>query len=221
MNEIILGFFFAGAEQKSVSSEDAAHNTSLSMDKVTRNMSFLTEAGFLIPEGRAYRLSEAGAEFGKYLSWNMIPEAESKLATILDQYELTSKVLHYVRLAGPVSRSDVIARMGVLSGIGKKGSYERGLETLLDWLIFARLLEESEKGIVISKRKKIPLIESPTEKLSNQRPVEVVGRHQIPISINITIDSQMSPDKLKKLLSVIKKELLEPKTGKSDEQSQE
>ena len=209
INELLQGFYYANALKNAVSSRDAASRTRVSADVIGRNTGFLCDAGFLTKDGNEYRLTDLGAEYAQWLSWKNFNEASRILSKILKQYELADKIIHFVRLAGPIPKDDVSNRVGVLDRAPNTPHNRRGADTFVDLLIFSGLLDIEDDTIRIGTEKTqlTPEIIEQTEKLDRLEEKRPITDSRINITINI--DSQTDPKNLRKIIKVLREELIE------------
>ncbi|MHA1423920.1 MAG: hypothetical protein ACTSWA_12785 [Candidatus Thorarchaeota archaeon] len=215
INELLEGFFYANALQIPITSREAAERTKVNPDVATRNMSFLCDAGFLIKEGASYRLTDIGLEYAQWLSWDKYDEASIRLSQILKQYDFAMKIVHYVRVAGPVPKNEVVDRVGVLAGVAKTSQHRRGAIAFVDLLTFSGLTEDDDGTIKIGRDKSIISTESISEENGTAKYRLPLETHT-PISITLQISSETDPDKLRALIKVIKEEFLNVKVVESE-----
>lgn len=209
LNDLLIGFFLADAHQKPVATLDASERSGVRYDLATRQIKFLCNAGFLAKEGGNYRLTQDAARYAQLLDWKKVNEAQEPLARIMGENEFAERVIHYVRVAGPVSKEDVINRVGVISKSRNTSGHRRGAEAFTDLLIFSGLLRDTEGQITIGNDRDRPPTDIPIEIKVPVRNQETPKETRITLSVVLNLDSQLEPEKLRELIAVVKEELLE------------
>jgi hypothetical protein len=214
LNQLIVAFLLAGADKNAVSAREASTRLPFSYDIANRQMPFLDETNILVKEGGGqYRLSDDGVRYAKYLNWNQEQAARETLSKILREYELSNRILHFVRVSGPISREKAAERAGVLSQRPSQPRYRKGAQTFIDLLIYANILKE-EEGLLTVQDESVSVVEKVMP--VSQKTEQVLSKSPHPITLCINLDSNISKEKLKEILSIIKEELLEPKRDAMD-----
>ncbi len=201
LNELLLGFYHSGAYESPVSAKDAAIRTSVSSDVASRQTKFLTTARILVREGEGYRLTTQGLQYTQFLDYNQIEGASRVLADILKDYEVTKKIIQFVRITGPLPKIDVILRVGLVTGSKNSSENRRGFVCFIDMLLFAKLVEEdSDQMIRIHDEKSISLEVLPSQELPKRK----LESYPLGLEIVLKVDNQTNLQSLRKIIQVVR-----------------
>lgn len=204
LNKIIMGYLSAGADTEPVNFNEVAERTGIARTTVSLNNSFLVSSGFLTQEKRGYfRLTENGAKYAQFISWGRLEDAREPLQAIVNGYPLFKKINDYVRINPDVTREDLVSRVAAITGVPKKAGYVRGMNAVVDLLLFSGLLKEEDERISSLERKVV----KPIERVSAVPEVErkTFGTEiAFPINVTINVSEDTSKDKFKELMEVIR-----------------
>jgi len=216
INDLIRGFLLSGADEGVVSVSDAADRAGMTSDLASRQTRFLCDSGILIKEGMKFRLTEDGVNYARFVDWNQDESAKKILSDILSRYELATKIVHFIRVTGPVSRDDLIRRVGVLSNVPSTPMHATGAGAFIDMLLFSGMIEEKDKNLYIVGQQQQtgdrPLAVTQVTKSRDTSLLELEEPRGQRFSINITlnVDSQITSTRLRELIRIVKEELQEP-----------
>ncbi len=223
LNNILIGWYRAGAGDKFVRYTDVADRTGIHKNIISRQNSFLNEAGFLTMEKQGYyQLTPLGLEYVRFLDIGLIKECKQPLRKLLSEWEVIEMLLDYVDINAPVSRDDLSKRVAILTEqqVDKSG-VSTGINALTDMLLFSGLMIEGEKGIERPSEEDEASREGPYNiEVEGERSVAIpsvsppltferreAGELNAQVLFRIDIDANMDVEKLREIISVIKEEI--------------
>lgn len=209
LTRIIVAYYRAGADEQGVSYEDVGQLANVAMSNVRRNAPFFAYIGLLEGDRPILRLTNLGKNYAQALNWGRIKEAGDILGKELKNNDLVLKILGYVDINKPVTKNDLVSRIAMISNVANEPRYRTGINGLIDMLVSANLLKETEDGIVTSE-KKITITADAVLVKKEPPPKVSVQVSEIPIQININMDaSTVDSERLKQIIQTIKEVLSE------------
>lgn len=209
LTRIIVAYYKAGADELAVTYRDVSQLANVSLANVRRNAPFFEYIGLLEGDRPMLKLSEFGKDYAQSLNWGRIKDAGNILGKELKNNNLVSKILGYVDINKPVIKNDLVAKIAMISNVPNEPRYRTGINGLIDMLVSANLLKETENGIVTSE-KKITITADAVLVRKESPPTVSVRVSEIPIQININMDaSTVDSERLKQIIQIIKEVLSE------------
>ena len=155
---MLKGYLKAGADQKYVGSGEAAEKLGTAAARVSRNVNFFVDFGFLQREeekrkGGCKLMSKAAEFVGIY---NIAPEditTRQKLGKILKKHQVVDTCLK--RLASGKLSSEAFYAF-VLTETGDHKAKRNNLNTFTDLLIYATLLKQENDYFMLPKEGELP-----------------------------------------------------------------
>jgi hypothetical protein len=219
LNNILIGFYRAGAFENACSNEEVNSRTGISVDVISRNNGFFKELQILSREGAKHKLTEAGRDYAKYLHYGQLNDAKKVLARLMSAWEPIAKLLDTVELKGPLAREELVSQVAMRAEVSTDNPrYSTGVSALIDLLLFAGLIAESAEGL---ERVKQPaedqtVVAPIVEKLVRTGPQEFVA--QVPVArpeaaielrVTLAIDAETNPEQVAKIIRAIRLALRE------------
>lgn len=142
IKDILKAYYVEGAHDEPVSTP-AVEDTAQLPDRVGRQTEFLEEVGLLEKAGQQRKLTDAGEEIAEALMGGGEEQAKVRMRELFTDWEFTSKIQGFVQMQGPVEESQLIEYITA----NAKSDDKRGKDTLVDALLWADILDESEDGL--------------------------------------------------------------------------
>jgi len=217
LNNVLIGFYRAGAFETPTSNEDVSQRTGLSLDLITRNNGFFEELQILTQrEGANHRLTEAGRDYAKFLHYGQLDDAKKVLARLMAAWEPIAKLLDMVELKGPLSRSELVAQIGMRAEVSiSSPRYSTGVNALIEFMLFAGLIREGEEGIE-RIRSLVPEEGGVTSSVltglakgGNETATQPEAAMGIELHLAVSVDSNTDPKQVAKIIRAIRRALRE------------
>ncbi len=204
LTKILVAYLKVGADQAEKSSGEVAQVAGVSEGNISLNNKFFASIGLLEGRRGAYKLTHAGTEYARALDWGRLDEANGILSEAIKNKLMVQRTISYVSLNKPVSRDDLVARVATLANVKRESRFETGINAFLDILVLSGLLREDDGQISLGTR-----VEEPSEKVPGtpsliKKEIEPsIHSPNLPITINLNIDSNTDIEKLKAILRAI------------------
>ena len=190
---MLKGYLKAGADQKYVSSGEAAEKLGIAPARISRNVNFFVDFGFLQREeekkkGECKLILEAAEFAGTY---NIAPTVETtrqKLGKILGKHQVVGTCLR--RLANGKLASEEFYTF-ILTETSDHKAKRNNLNTFTDLLIYATLLKQDNDYFMLPKEEEIP--ELPKKVLGVRRERRKKPKGEPPKTRTPTVITQFPP----------------------------
>lgn len=206
LNKILLAYLRAGGDIEAVNYKEAAERSGISHVIVSLNNKFFVDAGFLKQEkAGTFKLTQNAIEYARAMDWGRLDDARGPLQKIVNEYSLFGKIIDFVKINESVSREDLVGRTASIAGAPKTRGYKRGINTVIDLILFSGLLKQEDD--MISATQVARFGKPPIEKIT---PIPIgeappVGREiTFPINITINVSQDTSAEKFKELMQIVK-----------------
>lgn len=140
LKDIIKAYYVEGAHNNPVSTS-AVDDTAQLADRVGRQTPFLVSIGVLEKEAQQRILTDEGMEIAEALMGGNEEIARSRMRETITSWEFTSKIQGFVRMQGPVDDDQLSEYLSA----NIESSDDRGKRTLIDLLLWADILEQSDE----------------------------------------------------------------------------
>lgn len=148
LKDLLKGYYLEGAHNDPVSTSAIKDTTQLG-DRVGRQTDFLVSVGLLEKEGRKRKLTESGGEIAEALMGGSEEIARARMRDVVTDWEFTNKIQGFLRMQGPVSDKQLTEFITA----NVNSDDDRGKKTLIDLLVWAKVIEQDEEGYVVSEGK--------------------------------------------------------------------
>lgn len=214
--KVLTGYYEAKAFKKPITQKKLATLMGIDPSGISRAVGFLRAAGFLAKEGSLFRLTDLSIDYLKNLSWGLEEQTQKKLREILLDYELTQRVLSFIRLQKNVSMDEIIKRIAIFADKPHDSKWLTGAKAFLDFLLTAEILKE-EDGILsiaqIRPSEEMPELESPEVRVQEPYTSVETGRSirysEIPIQLSIPISPDTPTEEIVRILKAVRRGLSE------------
>ena len=142
IKDILKAYYVEGAHNEPVSTP-AVEDTAQLPDRVGRQTEFLEEVGLLKKDGQKRKLTDAGEEIAEALMGGGEEQAKVRMRELFTDWEFTSKIQGFVQMQGPVEENQLIEYIKA----NAKSDDDRGKNTLINALLWADILNESDDGL--------------------------------------------------------------------------
>jgi len=202
---VLIGYLNAGADKNFVGVSEVANKTEVTLHNISRNNNFFKSWGFIEEseeEPGKYKLTSKAAEF--ISAYRIDPNGDltkQLLRKVLEQDDLLTKLVERIKRE-KMDRRSLIVELPSLFGDLRVDKV--GLNAFVDMIGYAFQLKEllgEQKVKVITKRARQPEKIKKKPKLS-QKILEIPSTG-INLTVNLTINSEMSPVKLKEYIKAI------------------
>lgn len=221
LNKILLAYLKTGADKKSVYYKDAAKTGEIPATVVSGNTKFLTYMGFASTEKRGYsRLTEAGKNYVNMFDWGQLEESKKPLRDLLSSSPMIDRVLAALSMERSIPRENFVSRIAGIIEVPRSSRSNRGINALIDMLVFSGLVKESEDNIELVEYEGVFRTEVvadtglPRMPQREDHPLEDRALTAAPpagewftgatVKISVEVNNETDPDKLKEVLKVIK-----------------
>lgn len=167
IKNILKAYYVEGAHNEEVSTKSVEDTAQLS-DKVGRQTNFFEEVGIIERVGKKRKLTKPGEEVAEALMGGNEEKAKARMREVLTDWEFTSKIQGFVRMQGPVEREQLLEY--ITANVESDDS--RGKDSIVEMLLWANLLEESEEDVYSVAQGKSPKNENNKQK-ENESETEV------------------------------------------------
>lgn len=219
IKDIIKAYYVEGAHQEPVSTK-TVEDTAQLPDRVGRQTDFLEEVGLLELVGRERKLTAAGEEIAEALMGGGEEQAKVRMRELFTDWDFISKIQGFVQMQGPVEESQLEEYIKA----NAKSDDQRGKETLIETLLWADILDQSEDGLYSVAQPKSPKgdeskpqrssgdgkpisekgAEKPSEKADEKWP-KSPGKSELNIEFSFTADDD--PQQIKKVIRAAREAL--------------
>lgn len=222
LNQIIVGWYRSKAHESPVANAEVTKRTGVPETEVSRQNAFLQDIGILQKEGNQFKLTPLGTEYARLLDFGQLEEAKVSLRTIFRQWNSFQQIFDYVDLKGPLSKDDVLARIGLAAEKKPTGGTRTGISAVVDLLLFCGMLVQQDSSLILNKalfKEEVPTGPAITaregmEVMGPQRrgtgsSLGVQGEPSLKLELTLNLDGSLDPAKLKELLKAIREVFFE------------
>lgn len=149
LKDILKAYYIEGAHSEPVRT-DSVENTAGMGDKVGRQTNFLIDVGLIIKQGRKRALTEDGESIAEALMGGNESLAKSLTRETLNEWKFTDKIKGFVRMQEPEPVEQ--ARLMEYISANANSTDNRGRRTLIEFLVWADILDKEESGYTLSER---------------------------------------------------------------------
>lgn len=162
IKDILKAYYVEGAHNEPVSTQ-AVEDTAQLSDRVGRQTGFLEEVGLIEKAGQQRVLTDSGEEIAEALMGGGEEQAKVRMRELLTDWDFTSKIQGFVQMQGPVEYNQLIEYITA----NAKSDDERGKDTLINTLLWADILDESEDSLYsVAKPKSAEIEETEASELT-------------------------------------------------------
>lgn len=204
--------------------------TGLHSTVISRNNKFLNDIG-LISGGMKKSATELGNKLGRALDHNQLYDVRKYWAEAIQTNETVSGLITTVRIKGGMSEKDFSDHILYVSGQKNNKGNKTGARCVVDVLVAAHLLEESDGNLSVAKpveqsiedSSPQPTVKNDPEPIQSTPspqntqpppvvpPIETNNIPQIAINIQLHLPETDNAEVYEKLFKALREQLIDPK----------
>lgn len=198
--------------------QQIAETAALNMRVVSINNRFLLSTGIVTKSGNSFYLTERGAQLALALDYNDVEDAGRAWRSIAAENEFFKKILGALDIREGMEREDFALHIARTAGAPNEPAFVRGGDTVVDVLLEAGLVKESESGklVVTPEYRTLGTAPSRKESVGGEQMVgeiappsttEAKGRAigtAIVVNINVSLGTETTSDDVNTIASRIK-----------------
>lgn len=222
LERVMKAFFEVEAYKKPTNLDELAEVIGTTKPNISSTNKFLEAIGAIEKKsGRDIILTEEGKNYAQSLTWGAEADAKHSFRKLLEDYELTRKIVGYIRVNKNITFDDASKRIGILSGKTVNQAVVRAASNFIQFLIFAEILEEDNEILKVKEKvTKIPIFTKESSELSQEKKrTRKYTDQDYAFTININIDSSMTDDEIARIIKAIRKGFTMPLESENEEDS--
>lgn len=213
-DKVIIALYNSKAHEKAVNRSKIAEITDLDQNNISRAFSFLISIKVIQKEGNNVKLTEEGSNYARNIALNFVNESIAILNKLLRNNEIVQKIIGYLQVHKSI-KNDELKRMIVkFSKKSIKSDYEKAAGTLVDMLLFSKILNEDNEVITLSLDELFiedSLMEVKPQ-IIDKKPVTKIDEQEVvqyQINFNINTDRSLDTESITKMIKAVKKGIIE------------